>query len=118
MLVLGIVGWNNDSRKCRLTEREQQLHFGMWSMLASPLLLGCDLTKIDSFTMSLITNDDIIALNQDRLGKQAAFVYEREDIQVWSKPLADGSTAIGIINLGTKEKTTSVKPGQDQFNPI
>jgi hypothetical protein len=59
--------------------------------------------------MSLITNDDIIALNQDRLGKQAAFVFEREDIQVWSKPLADGSTAIGIINLGTKEKTTSVK---------
>jgi hypothetical protein len=109
MLVLGIVGWNNDSRKCRLTEAEQQLHFGMWSMLASPLLLGCDLTKIDSFTMSLITNDDIIALNQDRLGKQAAFVFEREDIQVWSKPLADGSTAIGIINLGTKEKTTSVK---------
>ena len=59
--------------------------------------------------MSLITNDDIIALNQDRLGKQAAFVYEREGIQVWSKPLSDGTTAIAIINLSAKEKTTTVK---------
>ncbi len=108
MLVLGVVGWNNDSRKCRLTEAEQQLHFGMWSMLASPLLLGCDLTKIDSFTMSLITNDDIIALNQDRLGKQAEFLYEKEHIQVWRKLLSDGTFAIAVINLNATETTTQL----------
>lgn len=78
----------------------------MWSMLASPLLLGCDLTKIDSFTMSLITNDDIIALNQDRLGKQAEFLYEKEHIQVWRKLLSDGTFAIAVINLNSTETTT------------
>jgi alpha-galactosidase len=107
MLVLGVVGWNDDSRKCRLTEDEQRLHFTMWSMLSSPLLLGCDLTKIDPFTMSLITNDDIIALNQDRLGKQAVLLEEKGNIQVWKKELADGSFALAFCNLGKKGKFTT-----------
>lgn len=105
MLVLGIVGWNTDSRKCRLSEDEQRLHFSMWSMFASPLLLGCDLTKIDSFTMSLISNDAVIALNQDKLGKQAVLVKQMNKIQVWKKELSDGSMAIAVINLGKKAKT-------------
>jgi alpha-galactosidase len=73
-------------------------------MFASPLLLGCDLTKIDSFTMSLITNDHVIALNQDRLGKQAVLVKQKNNIQIWKKELADGSIAIAIVNLSNKEK--------------
>lgn len=107
MLVLGVVGWNNDSRTCRLTEDEQRLHFTMWSMLASPLLLGCDMTKIDPFTMSLITNDDIIALNQDRLGKQAVLLQEKGNIQVWKKELANGDIALAFCNLGGKGKFTT-----------
>ena len=104
MLVLGQVGWNNDSRKCRLTENEQRLHFSMWSMFNSPLLLGCDLTKIDSFTMSLLTNDNVIALNQDRLGKQAELVKKYKNIQIWKKELADGSIGIAIVNLNRHQK--------------
>lgn len=104
MLVLGVVGWNNDSRKCRLTENEQRLHFSMWSMFNSPLLLGCDLTKIDSFTMSLITNDNVIGLNQDRLGKQANLIKQKKNIQIWKKELIDGSIAIAVVNLKRKEK--------------
>lgn len=107
MLVLGVVGWNNDSRKCRLTEEEQRLHFTMWSMLGSPLLLGCDLTKIDPFTMGLITNDDIIALNQDRLGKQAVLLQEKGGIQVWKKELVNGDIALAFCNMGTKGKFTN-----------
>lgn len=107
MLVLGVVGWNTDSRKCRLTEDEQRLHFTMWSMLCSPLLLGCDLTKIDPFTMSLITNDDIIALNQDRMGKQAVLIEEKGGIQVWKKELANGDIALAFCNLGKKGKFSS-----------
>jgi alpha-galactosidase len=104
MLVLGVVGWNKDSRTCRLTEAEQRLHFSMWSMFASPLLLGCDLTKIDSFTMHLITNDEIIALNQDRLGKQAVLVQQKNKIQIWKKELYDQSIAIAVVNLNKKDK--------------
>lgn len=107
MLVLGVVGWNDDSRQCRLTEDEQRLHFTMWSMLSSPLLLGCDLTKIDPYTMSLITNDDIIALNQDRLGKQAVLLEEKGKIQVWKKELVDGSFALAFCNLSKKGKFTT-----------
>lgn len=114
MLVLGVVGWNNDSRKCRLTEDEQRLHFTMWSMLCSPLLLGCDLTKIDPFTMSLITNDDIIALNQDRLGKQAVLVQEKGGIQVWKKELFNGDVAIAFCNLTGKGKFTNYTLGGDK----
>jgi alpha-galactosidase len=112
MLVLGVVGWNNDSRKCRLTEDEQRLHFTMWSMLASPLLLGCDLTKIDPFTMSLITNDDIIALNQDHLGKQAVLLEEKGKIQLWKKELANGDIALAFCNLGGKGKFTTYDLGK------
>jgi hypothetical protein len=108
MLVLGVVGWNKDSRMCRLTEEEQRLHFSMWSMFASPLLLGCDLTKIDSFTMKLITNDDIIALNQDKLGQQATLIDQKNKIQVWKKELSNQSIAVAIVNLSKKEKKHSL----------
>lgn len=108
MLVLGVVGWNTDSRKCRLSEDEQRLHFGMWCMLSAPLMLGCDLTKIDPFTMSLITNDQLIALNQDKAGKQAELIKKKGKIQVWRKELSGGAVAIAILNLGNKSKAYTI----------
>ncbi|MDD4645158.1 MAG: glycoside hydrolase family 27 protein, partial [Bacteroidales bacterium] len=100
MLVVGWVGWGPSLHQSQLTPDEQYTHISLWSLLSSPLLLGCDLTRLDEFTLNLITNDEVLAVDQDRLGKQAARDLTDGNIQVWSKMLFDGSLAIGIFNLG------------------
>ena len=99
MLVVGVVGWGN-AHPSRLTPDEQYTHISLWSLLSSPLLIGCDLTQLDDFTKGLLTNDEVLAVNQDPLGKQAARLIQDGDIEVWAKPLADGTTAVGVFNRG------------------
>jgi hypothetical protein len=64
-------------------------------------LIGCDLEKLDEFTLNLLTNDEVLAIDQDTLGRQARPTLVDSSVQVWSKPLAGGRTAIGVFNLGT-----------------
>lgn len=99
MLVVGWVGWGPNLHQSELTPDEQYTHVSLWSMLSAPLLLGNDLTKLDTFTLNLITNDEVIAIDQDKLGKQATPVIKTDDIQVWKKELSDGNIAIGIFNV-------------------
>lgn len=102
MLVVGWVGWGPKLRQTRLTYNEQYTHITLWSMLASPLLIGCDMTKLDDFTLGLLTNDEVIAVNQDSLGKQATRVKSTPgaegDLEVWVKDLEDGSKAVAFFN--------------------
>ena len=100
MLVVGWVGWGPSLHKSRLTPDEQYTHMSLWSLLSAPLLLGCDLTRLDDFTLNLIANDEILAVNQDALGKQATRNLVQGNYQVWSKTLSDGSLAVGVFNLG------------------
>ncbi len=100
MLVVGWVGWSSNLHPSRLTPDEQYTHITLWSLLSAPLLIGCDLTRLDNFTMNLLTNDEVIAIDQDPLGKQAIPVLTKGNIQIWKKELADGNFAIGIFNLG------------------
>jgi hypothetical protein len=100
MLIVGWLGWGPNLRPSRLTPNEQYTHMSLWCLLSAPLLLGCDLTRLDDFTINLLTNDEVLALDQDPLGKQAVPVYKSGNIQIWAKDLADGSRAIGIFNLG------------------
>ena len=60
------------------------------------------MSQLDDFTLSLLTNDEVLAIDQDALGKSARKVLEKDKIQVWVKDLEDGSKAIGIFNLGDK----------------
>ncbi|MDE2127906.1 MAG: NPCBM/NEW2 domain-containing protein [Armatimonadetes bacterium] len=99
MLVVGSVGWGNP-HPSHLTPNEQILHISMWCLLSAPLLIGCDMTKMDSFTRALLTNDELIAINQDPLGKPAGRVWTDGEHDVWSRPLADGTRAVGLINAG------------------
>jgi hypothetical protein len=71
-------------------------------MLSAPLLIGCDLSALDPFTLSLLTNDEVLAIDQDPLGRQAAPRLTQGDFQVWVKPLADGGAALAIFNLGAR----------------
>ncbi len=74
MLVVGQVGWGPQLHLTRLSPNEQYTHISLWCLLCSPLLIGCDMTQMDDFTFSLLTNDEVLDVSQDALGKQAARV--------------------------------------------
>ena len=99
MLVVGKVGWSDQLRDSRLTPDEQYTHITLWSLLAANMLIGCDIAQIDDFTFNLLCNNEVNAVNQDILGRQAHRDSDEDGIQVWSRPLADGGTAVGIFNL-------------------
>jgi alpha-galactosidase len=101
MLIVGQVGWGN-LHPTRLSVDEQYTHISLWCLLASPLLIGCDMTKLDDFTLNLLSNDEVLAIDQDELGKQATCVIKDGDIRVYAKELADGGHAVGFFNLGVE----------------
>jgi hypothetical protein len=102
MLVVGYFGWGPALHYTRLTPDEQYTHITLWSLLASPLLIGCDLNQLDPFTMNLLTNDEVLAVNQDPLGKQAVQVRVTDVYEVWARDLEDGSKALGLFNKTEK----------------
>ncbi|MGV3705602.1 MAG: NPCBM/NEW2 domain-containing protein [Arcticibacter sp.] len=102
MLVVGIVGWGNP-HPSKLKPDEQYLHFSLWSLFSAPLLIGCDMEKLDAFTLNLLTNDEVIAINQDPLSKQATCVQTIGDLRIYVKELEDGSRAVGFCNFGLEK---------------
>jgi len=81
-----------------LTPNEQYTHVSIWSMISAPLLLGCDLSKLDPFTRSLLVNDEVIAINQDRLGRPACRIRHVDAESVWVRTLANGDLAVALVN--------------------
>ncbi len=109
MLVVGKVGWGPSLHPTRLTPNEQYTHISLWCLLSTPLLIGCDMTQLDEFTLGLLTNDEVLDVNQDPLGKQAAQIRKDGFLEVWSKKLSDGSMAVGLFNRGIMPADVSVK---------
>jgi len=108
MLIVGWVGWGKP-HPTSLNADEQYTHISLWCMLAAPLLIGCDMTKLDAFTLNLLANDEVLAVDQDELGKQATCVIKVNeigdrvaDLRVYEKELVDGGRAIAFFNLGTE----------------
>ena len=77
-------------------------------LLAAPLLIGCDMTQMDDFTLALLTNDEVLAVSQDPLGKQARRIAKDGSREVWARPLVDGTMAVGLFNRGTEPATVKV----------
>jgi alpha-galactosidase len=102
MLVVGWVGWGPALHNTRLTPNEQYTHITLWSLLAAPLLIGCDLDHLDAFTLNLLTNDEVLAVNQDPLGKQAIQIRVTDEYEVWARDLEDGHKAVGLFNKTEK----------------
>ena len=109
MLVVGKVGWGTNLRETRLTPDEQYTHITLWTILASNMLIGCDIAQMDDFTLNLLCNNEVNAINQDVLGQQADRASKQGDMEVWSRPLADGSMAVGIFNVGDKDLQADMK---------
>ena len=105
MLIVGQVGWGN-LQPTRLTEDEQYTHISLWCLLSAPLLIGCDMEKLDDFTLNLLGNDEVIAVDQDALGRSATCVWTNSaNVRLYAKPLEDGGRAAGFFNLGAKPVT-------------
>ena len=105
MMILGNVTTGAKLHPTRLTPDEQYSHVSLFSLLAAPLLIGCPIEQLDPFTLNLLTNDEVIEIDQDPLGKSARLVSEENDVQVWLKPMEDGSFAIGMFNIDGFQKT-------------
>jgi alpha-galactosidase len=99
MMIVGWVGWGRGPYPTHLTPDEQYSHVSAWCLQGVPLLLGNDLTKLDAFTISLLTNDEVLAVNQDPLGKQGTVIAKVDSCGALVKDLEDGSKAVGLFNV-------------------
>ncbi len=95
-----------------LTGNEQYCYMSMWSLMAAPLVFSGDMAKLDEFTLNVLCNAEVIEVDQDPLGVQARIVTQTEEELVLAKPLADGSLAVGLFNLGEfpREMVASWEP--------
>jgi alpha-galactosidase len=91
-----------------LTTNEQYSYFSLWCMMACPLNISSELPSLDEFTLRLICNTEMIAVNQDKLGQCAEPVEMNEDHWVLKKTLTDGSVVVGFFDLSDQENTLSV----------
>jgi alpha-galactosidase len=84
----------------KMNQDEYLTHMSLWCLLAAPLLAGNDLSKMTPETLAILTNPEVIAVDQDPLGIQGHRVAQEGQLEVWVKPLADGSKAVGLFNRG------------------
>ncbi len=107
MMIVGLQRSFGSTHPTYLTRNEQYTHVSLWSMLSAPLLIGTDLTRLDDFTKSLLVNDEVIAINQDTLGRPARRVVKRDSVEVWTRPLANGDHAVAVVNLNPLSQRTT-----------
>ncbi len=97
MLCVGKMHWNG-FKGSRLTPNEQYTHVSLWCLVGAPLMIGCDMARLDAFTLNLLSNDEVLAVDQDALGLGAAKIAVDGMGEIWARPLADGSVAAGLLN--------------------
>ena len=109
MIPLGHIGIKctiaGKDRQTRFTHNEQLTLMSLWSLNSSPLILGNNLPDTDDWTLSLITNDEVLAIDQDSLGSSARRVAQKAGIEIWVKELKDGSKAVGLFNRGPEDSS-------------
>ena len=86
---------------------EDRAHFSLWCMLAAPLMAGNDLGKMSDQTKDILTNKDVIAIDQDPLGVEAFRYYSFDGIEIWVRPLVNGDLAVCFLNRSTRSQTIS-----------
>jgi alpha-galactosidase len=100
-----LIGWVGDAhgmgegKKTTLTPNEQYSYMSMWSLMAAPLVFSGDMAKLDPFTLNVLCNAEVIAIDQDPLGHQAKILRQSQNEFVLVKDLEDGSKAVGLFNL-------------------
>lgn len=113
MMCVGLHGTGKSSNDLCLTgpgmtQTEYKSQFSLWCMWASPLTLSFDVRNISDEDLAIITNEELIAINQDRMGQQAEFISEKDGIQIYAKDLENGDVALAILNLGDASRKVEV----------
>jgi len=88
-----------------MTAEEYRTNFGMWAMFAAPLIAGNDVIHMSASSKEILTNKEVIAIDQDPLGRAGSRVMKTGDLEVWSRQLADGSKAVALLNKGAAPAT-------------
>jgi alpha-galactosidase len=92
-----------------LTLNEARAHFTMWCMLAAPLITGNDLRNMSDEIKEILTNRNLIAVDQDSMGRQGFKVWDDGNFEIWQKPLAGGDIAVCLLNLEIGDKKFTVE---------
>jgi alpha-galactosidase len=118
-ILIGIIGnahrIEEQPQPTKLTANEQYSYMSMWALMASPLFFSGDMGRLDEFTLNVLCNAEVIDVNQDALGKQARIVRQTGEEVVFSKPMEDGSVAVGLFNLAADSRTLTVKWSEFEF---
>ena len=109
MLVVGKVGWGPKTVPTKLSPNEQITHITLWCMLAAPLLTGCDLAQLDEFTKALLTNDEVLDIDQDPLGRAGGRRAQDGLAEIWTRPLYDGTTAVALFNRAPLKRSVTAR---------
>ena len=109
LLVGYLSNWKGQTIPTPLTPNEQYSHISLWCLVAAPLILSGDITRLDDFTLGLLCNDEVIDVDQDPLGKPGRRVAVEDTREVWSKDLESGAKAVGLFNRGEMPATVTVK---------
>jgi alpha-galactosidase len=100
-----------------MTTEEYRSHFSLWAMLAAPLIAGNDIANMDATTKAILTNREVIAVDQDPLGQQARRISKEGDLEVWTRPLQGGGRAVVLLNRGATPAKIGVDWSQLDYPP-
>src|SRR5205823_12572869 len=96
-----------------MNDEEYRTHMSLWSILAAPLLAGNDLRNMTPAILEILTNREVIAVNQDKDGKQGRRIAKSGDQEVWARPLFGGGLAIGLFNRGGTSRSEERRVGKE-----
>ncbi len=116
MLVIGLKNTGN-IRGGGCNDVEYRTQMSMWCMLAAPLMIGCDVRKMDDATKTILLNKDVIAIDQDSLGKQGYRVMRKDGLEAWKKPLSGNRVAIAFLNRNSSAATLTVSQKDVELDP-
>ncbi|MDR2848116.1 MAG: NPCBM/NEW2 domain-containing protein, partial [Bacteroidales bacterium] len=109
LLFGNIYDW--DKHEQRLSPYSPSEHYTcmtLWCMMSAPLIFSGDITNLDDFTRNILCNAEVIALNQDKAGKQGYSISNRDFVEIWKKELSDGTTAIAVFNKRPLQTTVTL----------
>lgn len=101
-----------------MKDHEYQAHFALWALLKAPLLIGNDVTRMSEATYKILANEEVIAVNQDKLGKQGKRYKNNwfTGAQVWAAPMQNGDVAVVLFNKSKRAKNISFKFNEVDFS--
>lgn len=112
MMCVGLYGTGKPSSAngaAGMNDTEYRSQFSLWSMFASPLLISFDLSKMNAATKAILTNKEVLAINQDPMGQQASCIYSENGKEVFMKDLENGDVAIALLNRNATTQTITVR---------